>query len=276
MARKKPPSFDFFPDDFLGGTYHLEAESVGIYVRLLCYQWSNGSIPEDENQLARIAGVDALALRRHMPALMQKFDRTESGGLVNERLEDERQKKIAIIGKAKASAEKRWSKEKQGNQHSEPADPSKVPDAVAMRSHCDGICEGTCECICSGNASYFLLPTSKYNNTSPSSSNAESDVVIPEELQDLWAKWTQHFLEKTGRRMGGPQQEAVLMDLAGRGWDKARSDILFSIRIGAQNVKDSNNDFDKNPGRSGSAGSGSSSTSATRKESAAERMNRLL
>jgi hypothetical protein len=73
--------------------------------------------------------------------------------------------------------------------------------------------------------------------------------------------------------MGAPQQEAVLIDLVGRGIEKARADILFSIRIGAQNIKDSNNDFDKNPGRSGS---GSGSTSTTRKESAAERMNRLL
>ena len=66
MARTKPPSFDFFPDDFIAGTYHLPAEAVGIYVRLLCYQWNNGSIPSDENELARVAGVDADAMRTHM------------------------------------------------------------------------------------------------------------------------------------------------------------------------------------------------------------------
>jgi uncharacterized protein YdaU (DUF1376 family) len=273
MARKKPPSFDFFPDDFLGGTYHLEAEAVGIYVRLLCFQWSNGSIPEEENQLARIAGVDAVALRRHMLTLMTKFDRTESGALINQRLEDERQKKIAIIEKAKRSAEQRWSKEKKGNSNTSSSDQSKDPDADA---HADAYALAHANAMrtqCDGNAPYFLLPTSQDNYPPPSSSEAGSEIVIPEELQDLWGKWTQHFFEKTGRRMGAPQQEAVLIDLVGRGLEKARADILFSIRIGAQNIKDSNNDFDKNPGRSGS---GSGSTSSTRKESAAERMNRLL
>ena len=80
MARTKPPSFDFFPDDFVAGTYHLPAEAVGIYVRLLCYQWNNGSIPSDENELARIAGVDANAMRTHMRTVMLKFVQSECGG----------------------------------------------------------------------------------------------------------------------------------------------------------------------------------------------------
>jgi uncharacterized protein YdaU (DUF1376 family) len=119
MARTKPPSFDFFPDDFIAGTYHLPAESVGIYVRLLCYQWNNGSIPSDESELARIAGVDANAMRTHMRTVMLKFMPDGCGGLKNERLEKERMHKLSIIEKAKASADRRWANKKPGNQQNQ-------------------------------------------------------------------------------------------------------------------------------------------------------------
>ena len=112
MARTTPPSFDFFPDDFIAGTYHLPAEAVGIYVRLLCYQWNNGSIPSDQNELARIAGVDADAMRTHMRTVMLKFVQAECGGLQNERLEREREHKLSVIEKSKNAADTRWAKEK--------------------------------------------------------------------------------------------------------------------------------------------------------------------
>lgn len=112
MSRKRPPSFDFFPDDFIAGTYHLTPEAVGIYVRLLCFQWNNGSIPEDEAELARIAGVDADAMRTHMRTVMLKFMPDGCGGLKNDRLEREREHKLAIIEKSKAAADSRWAKEK--------------------------------------------------------------------------------------------------------------------------------------------------------------------
>lgn len=85
------------------------------------------------------------------------------------------------------------------------------------------------------------------------SSGGGSEVMIPKELADLWPKWTQHHLIKTGQPIGEPQQEAILLDLAKRGWDKARADILFSMRIGASTVRDSENDFDKNAKKSASS-----------------------
>jgi uncharacterized protein YdaU (DUF1376 family) len=112
MARTKPPSFDFFPDDFIAGTYHLPAEAVGIYVRLLCYQWNNGSIPSDENELARVAGVDADAMRTHMRTVMHKFMPDGCGGFKNARLEREREHKLSVIEKSKSAADSRWTKEK--------------------------------------------------------------------------------------------------------------------------------------------------------------------
>jgi uncharacterized protein YdaU (DUF1376 family) len=34
----KPPAFQFYADDFLGGTIDLTTEEVGAYIRLLCFQ----------------------------------------------------------------------------------------------------------------------------------------------------------------------------------------------------------------------------------------------
>jgi len=112
MARTKPPSFDFFPDDFIAGTYHLPAEAVGIYVRLLCYQWNNGGIPTEEIELARIAGVDTDAMRTHMRTIMLKFMPDGCGAMKNARLEREREHKLSVIEKSKQAADTRWAKEK--------------------------------------------------------------------------------------------------------------------------------------------------------------------
>jgi len=57
--RHKSPAFQFYPDDFIGGTCDLSAEEVGTYIRLLCYQWSRESIPvDDTSKLVRIAGTN--------------------------------------------------------------------------------------------------------------------------------------------------------------------------------------------------------------------------
>lgn len=255
----------------MGGTYHLDPAAVGIYIRLLCYQWSNGSIPMDEKQLARIAGVDAVALREHMLELMPKFEMIDATAFRNERLELEREKKMAMIEKAKEAANRRWGKEKPQESKGALTKPPERGVSQASTEHMGEQCKG----ICSNDAPNFLLPTSNFqediSHTHTHSQGEASEIVIPKELADLWPKWTGHFLAKTGRMMSGVQQEVILMDLAKRGWDKARADIEFSIRIGASAVRDSDNDFDK-PTR---AVSGSSRSSGSRK-SKAERMNELL
>ena len=50
------PAFQLYADDFIGGTVCLSAEDVGAYIRLLCYQWGNGSIPDRKTVVDRVAG----------------------------------------------------------------------------------------------------------------------------------------------------------------------------------------------------------------------------
>jgi len=103
----KPPAFQFYPDDFIGGTCDLSAKEVGAYIRLLCFQWSKGKIPSDRNKLSRIAGTNVT------PEVLAKF---EDG--MNQRLEFERIKQSEHRDAKKKAGEngakKRW------NNHSTP------------------------------------------------------------------------------------------------------------------------------------------------------------
>lgn len=77
----KPPAFQFYPDDFIGGTVALTTVEVGAYVRLLCYQWGQGKIPDAKEAVDRIAGA---------PVTDQVLSKFPNGR--NKRLELERKK----------------------------------------------------------------------------------------------------------------------------------------------------------------------------------------
>lgn len=81
----KAPAFQFYADKFMSGTAHMTVEEVGGYIRLLCYQWENGSIPESEQRQLRVAGCKKGSLL----TILEKFTKTEKG-LVNLRLEESR------------------------------------------------------------------------------------------------------------------------------------------------------------------------------------------
>jgi len=85
----KPPAFQFYPDDFIGGTAHFTAEEVGAYILLLCYQWDNGFVPNDDDMIRRIARITQAF---HLGFVKQKFKVGEDGLLRNERMEREREK----------------------------------------------------------------------------------------------------------------------------------------------------------------------------------------
>lgn len=84
---KPSPAFQFYPQDFLVGTADLTAEEVGGYIRLLCYQWAKGSIPNDDRKLSQLAGItDGLS----MGNVSVKFRLCEDGQKRNDRLEEVR------------------------------------------------------------------------------------------------------------------------------------------------------------------------------------------
>ena len=96
MTRATPPSFDFYPDDFVAGTVHMTACELGMYIRYLCFQWGHGYLPEDDETLKRIAGISGDEFNKHWPIVREKFTSNGSGDLVNDRLQEVRAKALTL------------------------------------------------------------------------------------------------------------------------------------------------------------------------------------
>jgi len=70
----------------------FNAEQAGAYILLLCYQWMNGTVPNDDQELCAIGRCSAAAL----VVVKRKFIPAETPGqLVNHRLESIRQEQDA-------------------------------------------------------------------------------------------------------------------------------------------------------------------------------------
>lgn len=90
MKQDNSPAFQFYAKDFISGTMHMTTEEVGAYIRLLCFQWEHGSVPNDIKALARITGSRKSVINE----VLKKFTSTESG-LVNQRLNKSREEQFA-------------------------------------------------------------------------------------------------------------------------------------------------------------------------------------
>jgi uncharacterized protein YdaU (DUF1376 family) len=82
----KPPAFQFYADDFLGGTADMTQGEIGAYILLLCHQWNRGSIPVEPERIQMVAKG---AVTEH---LLEKFPICPDGLRRNARLEQEREK----------------------------------------------------------------------------------------------------------------------------------------------------------------------------------------
>lgn len=78
---KAPEFFRFNPSEFICDTGHMSPEEVACYIRLLCYQWANGSIPTDKNVLSRLCRCSLEELIRYWPVIMGKFTMIEVGDI---------------------------------------------------------------------------------------------------------------------------------------------------------------------------------------------------
>jgi len=105
VLMKTSQSFPFYPTDFLMGTMFLSTEEVGAYIRLLCYQWQEGKIPENSENLKKISGIS----RKKLENVLKKFQRYEENSeffLVNDRLEVVRGEREQFIEIQRANGKK--------------------------------------------------------------------------------------------------------------------------------------------------------------------------
>ncbi len=107
----KSPAFQLYASDFYVDTNTWTIEEVGIYTRLLLSEWVNGGLPDDAVRLARASGCGTKKFQKSWGSIQFKFHRNGNGLLVNDRLEDEREKqskyKESQSQKGKLSAIKR-------------------------------------------------------------------------------------------------------------------------------------------------------------------------
>ena len=113
---RKSPQFALYANSFLAGCICLTNESVGMYIRLLCWQWENGYVPASETAQCRIlGGISREELRRGWSEIQDKFVEV-NGQLQNPRLELEREKQMAFRERqsrsGKRGAASRWGSPK--------------------------------------------------------------------------------------------------------------------------------------------------------------------
>lgn len=123
---KSSPAFQFYPHDFLVGTAELTAEETGAYIRLLCYQWAKGSLPNNEAKLAQLASCHGNAIA----SIWHKFRICEDGLLRNERLEKVRESQEEYRKRQSKNAKEGW-KHRVGNAT---AMPPHMPEACSSSS----------------------------------------------------------------------------------------------------------------------------------------------
>jgi len=83
----KAPAFQFYADDFIGGTLTMTHEERGLYILALCLQWGQGSIGDGD--------LERLGSGMAQPSLSQvraKFQLCEDGRLRNAKMESVRKK----------------------------------------------------------------------------------------------------------------------------------------------------------------------------------------
>lgn len=99
----KAPAFQFYPADFLVGVALFTNEEIGVYIRLLCYQWNHGRLPKDSKMIARLA----VTTEKKILKVLHKFE-SDTNGFFNQRLEIERKKQEDYRNRQALNGQRRW------------------------------------------------------------------------------------------------------------------------------------------------------------------------
>src|SRR5690606_19847019 len=90
---KEAPSFSLYAEDFLTGVMYLTNEEIGVYIKMLCKQWTDKKIPK--KRLGLLVGLEWEKLSDE---LKSKFE-DKGEYVVNTRLEKERERKENYLNK---------------------------------------------------------------------------------------------------------------------------------------------------------------------------------
>ena len=113
--------FPLYAESFLSSrsVAIMTNEQVGMFIKLMCWQWKDGPLPEDTEALLALCGGNARALQ----GVLKAFKLT-GRGYVNENLErvrqdqDEKAEKASEHGRKAANS--RWGNKKRDNARAMP------------------------------------------------------------------------------------------------------------------------------------------------------------
>lgn len=92
----KSPAFQFYPNDWLSSPHValMTPEQEGGYIHLLCYDWANDGIPDDDKLLAALSRLGEGWLNGGSTVVKERFNQhpTKAGFLTNRRLQEERER----------------------------------------------------------------------------------------------------------------------------------------------------------------------------------------
>ena len=118
------PWMPFYPADYLADTRRLTTEQHGAYLLLLLDSWVSGALPDDDDVLARVAGLDAERWAQVRPVIARYFQIAD-GKWVHARVEREREyahaHAQASSDRAKKAAASRWGKKQAPEAAEKPA-----------------------------------------------------------------------------------------------------------------------------------------------------------
>lgn len=213
MPKEKPPAFQFYPKDFLTDekVVLMSNTEVGIYVRLLCFCWLEGSLPLDTGSLARMARMPLkhfTKLWENTP-VKQCFQMGEDGRLRHKRLDSERQQQDQFRRRQTDAAASRWHMPN-------PSQADATPVSLALPPQCS--------------PSPSSSPIS--NLQTPSLPKARDSEDIGDRARELLEHYPRWFAEeRKGARialLGGPLQFAEASKLC-EVWDDGRLEKLARI-----------------------------------------------
>jgi hypothetical protein len=138
MARSSP-AFQFYPAEFLAdeNVSLTNNQEIGCYIKLLCFCWREGTIPNDVSKIARLCGEPEEVMAQLWLAISKCFDEAENAPqrLVNPRLDIERDKqqkhKKERSESGKKGAMSRWY----SDNNSAKVQPMAKPIAEPMAKH---------------------------------------------------------------------------------------------------------------------------------------------
>ena len=133
MKDPKLPHFPFFARDWLTDerVMLMTLECQGAYLRLLCYQWLEGSIPSSSKNLAALCMTSVEHFEAEVwPDIGASFSSISVERLQNPRMETIRVETEARVAKAvangKKGAEKRWGKKDDRPPMANQSDPNAI------------------------------------------------------------------------------------------------------------------------------------------------------